>query len=326
MEGERASRGEPALEGEPAFPAGGDGPSPALAEVASEGIPSSPTGKEAQSADITPLLAGLAPEGWGLLGEVERFTADNLYEKINGRAEQYLAYDVLGLTCVSLANSAEQFIDLYVYDMGGPTRAFGIYSVERQEGQPAIDVGRGGYRVKASYFFWKGPYYVQVLASEAGEPFQRIGADIARSLADGLVDNGEPVWGLGALPQADRIPGTVQYFMRDALSLDFLSNTYTARYRKGDAEITGFLSRQPSAGAASDVLDAYQNYLKKYGELVGRSESDGTPVITGSIGGVFDVVFRRGELVGGVTSVADRSLAERAALDFLNGLGENGRE
>lgn len=268
------------------------------------------------------LLDGLAPTGWKTLGDVSQFSSDTLYEKIDGRAEQYLDYKFVRLTCVSLVNEQDksQFIDIYAFDMGRPTQAFGVFSVERSEGLPAVALGREGYRAEASYFFWKGRYYVQVLASNKGTKLAQVGLNVAGTLEKRLKDDGEPIWGLTALPETDRIPGTVQYFVTDAMSLDFMKDTYIAQYRKGDAKVMAFLSKQPSPDAAVKTLTSYEAYLKKNGKVIAKQETDGCTVVTGDMGGTFDVVFSKGRLIGGVSMVEDRSIAEKAALDLLAAL------
>ena len=62
-----------------------------------------------------------------------QFGPENLYEQINGRAEYYLAYDVIGMTFASFDKSTDNsiFINLSIYDMGTPTNAFGVFSGER---------------------------------------------------------------------------------------------------------------------------------------------------------------------------------------------------
>lgn len=283
-------------------------------------------GPAPSAAPVTPppsdLLEGLAPAGWKAMGAVAQFTAANLFEKIDGRAEQYLDYNFVRLTCGSLVSEEDknQFIDIYLFDMGKPAQAFGVFSVERAEGVPAVALGREGYRSAASYFFWKGRYYVQVLPSDKGTKLAQVGLEVARSLEKRLRDDGEPVWGLSALPEKDRIPGTAQYFLKDALSLDFLKETYIAQYRKGGAKVTAFLSKQPSAEAAVQTLTRYEAYLKNFGKGIDKKETQAYTMVTGDMGGTFDVVFRRGKLIGGITMVASQSIAEKSALELLAAL------
>lgn len=276
-------------------------------------------------ATIAPVLStagpldALAPKGWKTLGNVEQFTPGSLYEKIDGRAEQYLDYKFVRLTCTTLVNGQDsnQFIDVYVFDMGLPVQAFGVFSVERTEGLPAFALGREGYRAEASYFFWKGRYYVQVLPSGKEGALAQVSLDVARTIEKRLADDGVPLWGLTALPERDRIPGTLQYFVVDAMSLDFMKDTYLAQYRKGGAKVMTFLSRKPSRDAAAQTLVSYESYLQNFGKVVGKRENNDYTLITGDMGGAFDVVFHKGRLIGGVSMVNDRSLAEKAAAELL---------
>jgi len=267
-------------------------------------------------------LDALAPRGWKTMGKVEQFTADSLYEKIDGRAEQYLDYKCVRLICTTLVNEqdSKQFIDVSVFDMGRPVQAFGVFSVERTEGLPAFALGREGYRSEASYFFWKGRYYVQIIPSDRGAVLAKASLDVAKTLEKRLSDDGDPIWGLTALPERDRIPGTVQYFVVDAMSLDFMKDTYIALYQKGGAKVMAFLSRKPSREEAAKTLASYESYLKNFGKVLGKRETDDYTLITGNMGGAFDAVFRKGRLIGGVSMVNDQSIAEKAALELLTAL------
>ena len=165
-------------------------------------------------------LGGLAPEGWELYDEVLRFTAENLYEKINGRAEFYLAYDMIEMTFAGYENSHDdgQFIDISVYDMGTSTHAFGVFSTERSHEASPLELGRGAYRSGANYYIWKGQYYIQIVSSDTTDELQRIGKDVAQKTTGLVSDSGDPVWGLNALPEKDRVPGSERYFLVDAMA------------------------------------------------------------------------------------------------------------
>ena len=233
-------------------------------------------------------LRGLAPDGWRDLGAVESFTAETLYEKINGRAEQYVAYDVAGMDFVGLAGGDGQFIDVFVYDMAAVDNAFGIYAVERPEDAELQALGDQGYRAESSYFFWKGTYYGQIIASDVGEEMRAASENIARTLVERLPGREGSVWGLENLPREDRL--FVQYFKRDALSLDFLRETYTAKYRSADGEWTSFVSLHDTPEAAAATMEQYLAYLRDYGEVAAPRTVDGTQVFTGDFGGFYDVI------------------------------------
>ena len=264
------------------------------------------------------IVTGFTPQGWQIFDEVKQFTPENLYEQINGRASFFLAYDMIRMTYVSFVNSDEtaKFINLGIYNMGTPTNAFGVFSAERSQGEFPLNLGRAGYRSDANYFIWKGPYYVRIICSEATDEFQRIGMELARKVTDFLPDSGEQVWGLAALPLPGRIPESVQYFKVDAMGLDFMRNTYTATYRKGNTMVAAFLSQQDSAESARAKVVRYASYAKKYGKGIERLKAGEVELVSCDMGGTYDVVYQKGRLIGGVSYVEDRDLAIRVALEM----------
>ncbi len=272
----------------------------------------------ALSQDLPKTLEGLTPTGWAIAVGVRQFTAEDLYQQINGRAEFYLAYNMRVMTFASYENKADagQFIDLSIYDMGNPTNAFGVFSVERSQGQSSLSLGRISYRSGASHFIWKGRYYIRIIASETSDELRRIGMALARKVTKALLDSRELVWGLTALPVADQVAESVQYFRMDAMGLDFMGNTYTAKYRKGNAIVTVFLSQRDDLESARNTMVQYADYTKQYGKGIGRLKLDGVEFLICDMGGSYDVVFQKGRLVGGVTSVERRNLAIHVATDL----------
>ena len=271
-----------------------------------------------QTSDIQKLsdrIAGLTPEGWELFDRVKIFTAENLYEHINGRAELYLAYDVKSLTTATFEKKSdiEEFIELSIYDMDTTTNAFGIFSVERSQDEAALDLGRESYCSGSSIFIWKGTFYITIVASDK---LLRLSLDLAQKVMAFLSDSGEPVWGLSALPQKKRVPDSVKYFKVDALGLDFMHNTYTAKYRKNDVEITVFLSQQSSSESARDSVARYSSYAAQYGRGSLKLKKDSVEFVLCDMDGSFDVIFQKGRLVGGVQSVTKRSTALEAAAEL----------
>jgi hypothetical protein len=271
-----------------------------------------------ESSNLSDLLARLAPEGWTIYDQVGQFTADNLYERINGRAELYLAYDVVSLTTATFEDKTDigRFIELSVFDMGNPTNAFGIFSVERFQGDPPLDLGRMGYLSDSNAYIWKGKYYITIVVSDSTEEFEQLSLDLASKVTAALIDSGERVWGLSALPQEHLINDSVQYFKVDALGLDFIQNTYTAEYLKGETTIKAFLSQQTNPDDALDLVERYEEYSQEYGQGFKRRIKNGAEFVLCDMGGTFDVVFRKGRIVGGVISVNHQVKAIEIAFDL----------
>ena len=247
------------------------------------------------SQSLPVMVASSTPKGWQIFDEVKQFKPENLYEQINGRAAFFLAYDMIRMTYVRFINNDEtsQFINLSIYDMGTPTNAFGVFSAERSQGESPLELGRASYRSGANYFIWKGQYYIRIISAGTTDEFQRIGMDLAQKVTDFLLDSGEHVWGLNALPLADRMPESVQYFKVDAMGLDFMRNTYTATYHKGNTMVTAFLSQQDSAESARAKVVRYAAYAKKYGKGIDRLKAGEVELVSCDMGGSYDVVYQK---------------------------------
>ena len=278
---------------------------------------------KAKTETIARALEGLTPEGFAKKSLVERYNEANLFEKIDGRSELFHSYDVAGMTFVtfSKANDPAKFIDVFLYDMTTPLGAFGVYSVERSPGGKAIATGDGGYRAKADIFFRKGQYYATILTSGLDEEVQKAAMALADTLAKRLKGETAELWGLAMLPARNRIDDTVQFFMVDALGLDFLTNAFTAQYRDGEAKFTAFVARCESADNAAEVLAKYKAHFEEFGEMAEPAKIEGASVMFAKASdGDFDGACQVGDVVAGVTAVKGRDAAVKAMTFLLKGL------
>ncbi len=264
------------------------------------------------------LVKDLAPQGWKQTGPIEHYNVAALYNKINGRSELYMAYDVLGLSWVSFVQEgdADNFVDLFVYDMRTPKNAFGIYSVEREPGQTPADLGRLSYQTGSNFYFWQGNHYGYVNASRKNDDNSKAGHGVLLALMQRLSDSGEAIDGLDWLPQEGLIQDTVQYFKADALSLDFLTDTFAGQYQIGDRKVRAFVSRRANEAEAADILSSFGEYSKNYAEGAEAITVDDVAVTLADWGGVFDGVFHIGATVAGVSNVEGKENVN-AALNTL---------
>jgi hypothetical protein len=264
-----------------------------------------------KSHDLSKYIASLSPPGWSLDERVDVFSANNLYERINGRAELYLAYDVISMTTATFIKDDAwgDFLEVSVFDMGNPVNAFGIFSIERFPGEPPLHLGRLSYRSDANIYIWKGSYYIVVVSSGQLEEMGRKTLDLATKVTDVLPDSLEPVWGLSAFPRESLILDTIRYFHVDAMGLDFMQHTYTAVYHLREGDITAFISRKDSPQAAAVIVARYTKYSAEYGRGSELHKVDDADLNLCDMQGTFDVIFHKGRLVGGVTAVDDPDTA-----------------
>ena len=105
--------------------------------------------------------------GWTQQGEARSFTADNLFEYMDGNAEGYLLYgfqNMHGVTCEK--DGVTLVID--ISDFGDADSAYGMFCANRDLRQPAAKLGMGGQIVPRRAIFAKGPYYVEIGAEPGG--------------------------------------------------------------------------------------------------------------------------------------------------------------
>lgn len=260
------------------------------------------------------LVADLAPEGWKQTGPIEHYNVATLYNKINGRSELYMAYDVLGLSWVSFVQESnnDNFLDLFIYDMRTPKNGFGIYSVEREPGQTVTNFGRMSYQTGSNFYFWQGKYYGYVNASREDDANTAAAQAILTKLMPRMEDTGEAVDGLDWLPSEGLIQDTVQYFKVDAMSLDFLDDTFAGQYQIGDVKARGFVSRRASEEEATGILTSFNEYSNDYAEGAETIEVDGVQAVLADWGGVFDGAFHIGSTFAGVSNVEGKDNTQAA--------------
>lgn len=98
--------------------------------------------------------------GWSLDGRVETYDPENLYVKIDGAAEQYLAFGFRELFYVTLAREG-QFLTLELYDQGRMAHALGVFARQRDEtrkvlsaeGVHYVPTTVGAIGIRDRYFF-----------------------------------------------------------------------------------------------------------------------------------------------------------------------------
>ncbi|MBN2563378.1 MAG: hypothetical protein JXQ75_20855 [Phycisphaerae bacterium] len=263
-----------------------------------------------------------AAPGWRAPVQVSRFTPDNLYQKIDGRADLYLQFHVVGLTFGAYCHETDRqrMIDVYWYDMGTPENALGAYRSEAPEGATPVSIGRDGYEVDGAVFFIKGSQYVQILPGTPDESDGAAARQIATRIGEAIEAGSQDPWATDALPRKGRVSDSLEYMAEDVFGLDFLKDVFTAEYDLEGERMTLFIHRAGDGAAARQVLDQYVGYFEEYGNVVWKDADDSRRIVAGEATGVIDVVFAKGRYVGGVAGAENLEAAKRAATAFYDGL------
>lgn len=133
-------------------------------------------------------LSDLPPE-WtiGKSGEhhIETFNADNLYEKIDGRAESFIQYGVKGMAYAFYHPTGDPSneLQLYVFEMGDPLKALGKFGSEKPDEFKTVPIGSEGYTTAGSTLFYSGRYYTQIVSTQDDPKFSSFALELAKRVA-----------------------------------------------------------------------------------------------------------------------------------------------
>ena len=280
------------------------------------------------------------PAGWEVakLGanHLETFNAENLFEKIDGRAESFIQYDVKGMAYANLHPVGDEASDVqvYIFEMGGPLKALGKYGSEKPEGAKPVAVGAEGYTSAGSILFHAGPYYSQIVSTRDDPKFASFALELARRIAAKQAPTPEPA-SAGSPPSAPKggpeaifalLPAEprktgAKFVSQDVFGYSFLSDVFMADYQEGAVKWQGFLRSYASPDKAKAVFEQYLDGARKDGAEVRVVQAEGADqfVISSNIG-LIDVIFRKGNALGGANGAPEAGPAEAFAKAFVKGL------
>jgi hypothetical protein len=322
---------------QPVAPAAANGLSPTeiAVEMASVPAPQKPIAAMLPLTDI--------PAGWVVGKEMgpnrksrlETFNADNLYDKIDGRAESFVQYNVQGMayTFYHAADDESTEAQLYIFDMHDPLKALGKYGSERPEGAKAIKLGDDAYTEAGSVFLHAGQYYTQVVTTKDDPKVAAFAMEIAKrvaalqkpegaSIAESAPAKGEatPDMLFKLLP-AEPKKSRTQYVAQDVFGYSFLSDVFMADYQDGEDSFQGFLRPYETADEAKKVFDEYlENAKADMATIKEISDSSADKMVLSSNYGMNDAIFLKGNAIAGVNGSPDAAKAESFARDLAKSL------
>ena len=94
--------------------------------------------------DLGVFPADVLSDGWSVDGRVEVYDPSNVYEKINGAAEQYIKFGFVKLHYLSIENG-DDFISIEIYDQGEFANTLGIFAGQRASSRQVLSSGNMFY-------------------------------------------------------------------------------------------------------------------------------------------------------------------------------------
>jgi hypothetical protein len=267
----------------------------------------------------------LIPAGFETLSKAESYNADNLYEKIDGKAPLYLeaGFKELSTQRFVSINDRSLWMELYAYDMGNVKNAFSVYSVQRRADSEVFPPLRFAYKTSNALYFVHGKYYIEIVgASESGELSKAI-AEVARKIQANLaIDHDTGIAELAFFPQENLVSDSFKLYIVNAFGFEKLTNIFTARYQVGNETITAFISKRADAKNAETIAESYRNFMIENGAVIKSTTSKALEGKVMDFYGTTEIVFTVGPFVAGIHEAENQQASEKLAEIFINRLND----
>ena len=211
---------------------------------------------------------------WTRSAQIQMYSPADLWEYIDGAAEQYLTYGVQDVATATYTNSSGAVVGVDIYRMADSVNAFGIYRQELSPKARPVAIGVEGRAGSSSFKFWSGSFYVKLTASPAGGPQQDLQA-LAGAIAKGLGEPGGMPAQVHWFPVAGLVPDSVTFVPADALGQSAFLNAFEAKYGNPQDPSTALVVPFDSEQQAVAALARYESFLAKSGGTVKRASAPG---------------------------------------------------
>jgi hypothetical protein len=200
------------------------------------------------------------------------YTGKELYDYINGGAELYLSYGLVGMTGCKYNGENLPQVTVEIYEMTSPGNAYGVYTQSRDKEE--YDYGQGSQSFPDFILFWKDCYFVIVNTQEVVPESENAIKYLAELIDRSIPNKGKTPAIINDLPKENLVPAgflyfhhyiwlNAYYFIADhnILHIDEHTNAVSAKYGAAAARSYLLLVAYPDEGKASA---AYDQLLEKY--------------------------------------------------------------
>jgi len=271
-----------------------------------------------------------AVTGAAAASSVEVFNPETLSDKIDGKAELYLASGfqemaVQAFTADAGKDGQALRVEVFVYAMGSPENAFAVFSGQRRAGGDPLTITANAYATENALFFAQDRYYAELVADQAGPQVRQALTTMAKSLLGALPKGSAAASDSALFPKEGLHEDTIQLAVSDALGMAGLENVYTAQYTLPKGEAAAFLAVRQSGEAASEQAKAYTAFLQSMGfkEAHPANAPEGVTIMT--MDAMTQVVMARGGVFAGVHDAANQEAALELAGNLARALQEKAK-
>lgn len=274
----------------------------------------------------TPVGAVLGKLGGELsltAGPLEAFNADTLWQKIDGKDQAFFAYGFVGLEAMAFTRGPLSF-EVYAYDMGRPNNALGAYSQMRSPRDRSWQYRQvTGSQGENTLLFYYGPYFIELIGETKAPELLNLMEKMAQRLIDAVPLKTEALGVAAFFPRENLVAQSLGFQPENFSGLDFFDKVFTARYQAGPEELVAYLSQRDNPQASLALKEKLRAFWRNNGVQVVAEESvEGVPVLIADVYGVYQSVFCREDLIGGIAEGKEISTIRLLTQRLLQSLME----
>jgi len=255
------------------------------------------TQAQAATAALIPEVAGFTP-----LAPTQSYGPENLSDKIDGKAELYLAAGFKEMSCRSFGLAAAEgaHVEVLLYDMGSAPNTYAVFSGQRRPGSPSSPLTANAYATTNALFFTQGRFYVEIVADRASEGLHRSLEAFATALLAKIPSQGEKQDAAALFPKEGLVRETVRLCATDTFCLEGLNNVLTGEYTLKNGKATAFVAVRDTPEQAQAEARRYLDFLAAngYQKVQTPGEPGDIPVLV--LDNSFEMVFVEGRTLTGV--------------------------
>ena len=219
-----------------------------------------------EAAGLSKLLPAVEKiSGWKTDGEPLFYTADDLWEYIDGSAENFLSFDFRQVIAQDYLSPADRGLKAEIYEHGSPLMAYGIYAQLRSPGLALHEIGNEAFSDEYSINFWKDRFYVRVAVFEKGEDSNAAMKLFAEAIAAAIPGGGA---GLppeaGAFPEEGLVPNDLRYLTQGVLGREKFPPAFVGTYMLGSEPGKLYISPLADSAAARDTFEWYTDEMESF--------------------------------------------------------------
>ncbi len=245
------------------------------------------------------------------------YTNENLFEYINGGAEMYLSYGLVGMKGGKYTADGLPDVSVEIYEMTEPKNAFGIYTQGRDKEE--YTYGQGSQSQSDAVIFWKDRYFVIVNTIKATPQSQEAVKYLASLVDKAIPHDGKTPAIIQCLPEKGLAKAgyvyfhhyvwlNAYYFIADynILNIDGQTDAVLAKYGPAQNRSYLLLIEYPNKDTAEK---AYEQMKQKFAP---EAKVDETIQLEDH---TWFTVWKKGNRIGAIFNGSDRESTEQLYQD-----------